>query len=298
LVNKTSSPSIATGLLVITLVALFPACARNSSPTEGARDYVDELGRSVKVRPYPQRIVSLAPSVTETLFALGLADRTLGVTSFCDYPPEALTKRKVGDTIRPSIEAIIGLKPDLVIASTASQLEEFVGKLGELDVPVYVSNPPDLEGVLQSIERIGDLTGAVDQARSLTASLRTRIDAVSSRVNGRRRPTVFIILGSEPLITAGGASFVNDLIERAGGISISASEPADYPQFSLETAIARRPELIFLQSGEEELPQRLKVTPAARSGRVFRLDDDLMLRPGPRVVDGLEQMASFIHPDD
>jgi iron complex transport system substrate-binding protein len=105
-----------------------------------------------------------------------------------------------------------------------------------------------------------------------------------------------LILGSEPLIVPGRTSFINNLIEEAGGRSVSADAEADYPQFSYETAIARQPEIIFLQSGEETLPDRLKATPAARTGRVYRLDDALLLRPGPRIVDGLEQMASKIHP--
>lgn len=105
-----------------------------------------------------------------------------------------------------------------------------------------------------------------------------------------------MILGNEPLITVGGTNFINDLIERAGGRSISADEKNDYPQYSLESAVAKQPEVIFLQSGEPDLPERLKRTPAARDGRVYQLDSDLLLRPGPRIVDGLEQLASKIHP--
>jgi len=285
------------GLVAIAGACLSISCASRKSAPEATHAFTDEIGRTVNVRPDPQRIVSLAPSVTETLFALGLGNRVVGVTSFCDYPPEARDKQSVGDTQRPSLEKIVALKPDLVIISTASQLEQSVRHLDELRIPVYVSNPLNLEGMLTSIEHIGEIAGVQDRAKELTSQMRNRIEAVRVRVASRPQPRVFLILGCEPLITAGAPSFISDLIARAGGRSISESEPTDYPQFSLETAVARQPEVIFLQAGNEALPARLRETPAAREGRIYRLDDALLLRPGPRIVDGLEEMASRIHPE-
>lgn len=273
------------------------ACVSKSIPPSDTQTVVDEIGRTIQVKPIPQRIVSLAPSITETLFALGLGDRVVAVTSYCDYPPEAAAKEKVGDTLRPSTETIVALKADLVIVSTASQLEAFVKNLDKLQIPVYVSDPHKLDGVLASIERIGELVGVANRARELTGALSARIDAVGSRVTGLNRPRVLFILGTSPLITVGGKSFIDDLINRAGGVSISASQSGEYPQFSLESAVTAQPEIIFLQSGESELTGSLRKTPAARDGRVFRLDDALLLRPGPRIVDGLEQMAAKIHPE-
>ena len=290
-----SGPRLAV-IAVCGLLLSSASCSPARDPSPEARTVVDELGRSVKVKALPSRIISLAPSVTETLFALGLGDRIAGVTSYCDYPPETASKERVGDTQRPSIEKIIALKPDLVIIVTASQLEQFVTRLDELGIPVYVSNPSTVEGVLESVERLGELTGTGERARELSSSLRARIEAVRARVSAEPRPRVLLILGNEPLITVGGTNFINDLIERAGGRSISADENNDYPQYSLESAVAKQPEVIFLQSGEPDLPERLKQTPAARGGRVYQLDSDLLLRPGPRIVDGLEQMASKIHP--
>lgn len=258
---------------------------------------VDELDRTVHIPIRPERIVSLAPSVTETLFALEAGDRVVGVTSYCDYPPAARLKESVGDTLKPSVERIVALRADLVIVSTASQLESSVQKLEELGIPVYVTNPRTVEGVLESIAAIGGIIGAADVARQLTDKLRSRIASNESWTAEGTRPSVFVILGTEPLITAGAASFINDLVNRAGGRSISADVSGDYPQYSLETAVAKQPEVIFLQAGGSVLPERLKETPAAAAGRVYRLDDDLLLRPGPRVVDGLEQMAARIHPD-
>jgi iron complex transport system substrate-binding protein len=235
--------------------------------------------------------------VTEALFALEAGDRVVGVTSYCDYPPAARQKESVGDTLKPSVERIVTLKADLVIVSTASQVESSVQKLDELGIPVYVTNPRNIEGVLESIAAIGGIIGVAGVARQLTDKLRSRISSIESRLADRTRPSVFVILGTEPLITAGGASFINDLVNRAGGNSISSDVNGDYPQYSLETAVAKQPEIIFLQAGGNVLPERLRQTPAAHAGRVYRLDDDLLLRPGPRVVDGLEQMAARIHPE-
>ncbi|MGA9771199.1 MAG: cobalamin-binding protein [Blastocatellia bacterium] len=286
---------------ILCLVTVACSTRRDIAPSDIAPDgraFTDEIGRTINVGENPQRIVSLAPSVTETLFALGLGDRVVGVTSYCDYPPEVAQKEKVGDTLRPSIEKIVALKTDLVIASTSSQLEQFVRDLDKVKIPVYVSNPHDMAGVLRSIDMIGEITGAVSRAKDLTGQMRARLNAIETGMAAvKERPAVLFILGVEPLITIGGKSFINELISRAGGDSISRELEAEYPQYSLESAVAARPEVIFLQTGEPKLPDRLNQTPAARAGRVFHIDDNLLLRPGPRIVDGLEQMAARIHPE-
>ena len=282
--------------ILIILTTFFSGCSTNRSSSPPIRTVTDELGRSVAVSIRPQRIISLAPSITEILFGLGAADRIGGVTSYCDYPPEARQKPIVGDTLKPSVEKIVSLNADLVIISTASQIEAIFQKLVELGIPVYVSNPRNIEGVLESFDRIGELIDARDQAKRLTQQLRARIASVESRVGGLSRPAVFVILGTEPLITVGKGSFVTDLITRAGGNSISSEDPGDYPQYSIETVIAKQPEIILLQSGEERLTDRLRQTPAGRSNHVYHIDDDLLLRPGPRIVDALEQLATKLHP--
>ncbi len=283
-------------ILLLAAIFICGACQSKTPSTENARVFTDELGRTIRVKPNPQRIISLAPSITETLFAIGAGDQLAGVTTFCDYPEEVGQKEKVGDTLRPSVEKIVALKPDLVIISTSSQLEGFLKQLEEIGIPVYINNPRNIDESISSIERIGEVIGFDNQSRELASSLRARVGAVRSRVASLPRPATLLILGAEPLIVAGRRSFINNLIEEAGGRSVSADADADYPQFSYETALARQPEIIFLQSGQEPLPDRLKSTPAARGGRVYRLDDALLLRPGPRIVDGLEQMAEKIHP--
>jgi cobalamin transport system substrate-binding protein len=284
-------------LVLVTLGCSASSCSSTKTVPPSGRTVTDELGRTVQLSTRPQRIVSLAPSVTEILFALGAGDRVAGVTSYCDYPPEARQKPPVGDTLKPSFEKIVALKADLVIISTASQVEAAVQRLEELGIPVYVSNPRSIDGVIESIDELGELIDARARAHDVTDELRRRIATIDSRVANARRPSVLVILGTEPLITAGARSFINDLISRAGARSISAGENADYPQYSVETVIAKQPEIILLQAGGNELTPRLLQTPAARSNRVYHIDDDLLLRPGPRIVEGLERIAAMIHPE-
>jgi iron complex transport system substrate-binding protein len=180
---------------------------------------------------------------------------------------------------------------------SAQEKVRVVRKLDELGIAVYVSNPRKVKEVIETIVRLGALTGADERAVELSDKLQKRLAEIDLRVQAAPRPRVLILLSTEPLITAGGNTFINDLIERAGGRSVSASDTAEYPQYSLETAVAARPEVIFLQAQDAPLPSRLKATPAARAGRVYHIDDNLMLRPGPRIIDGLEQMAAQIHPE-
>jgi cobalamin transport system substrate-binding protein len=284
-------------LLLAILGLSVSSCSSARTPPTSARTVTDELGRNVQVPFRPQRIVSLAPSVTEILFALGAGDRVIGVTSYCDYPPEAREKQAVGDTLKPGIEKIIAIKADLVIISTASQVEASFRRLEELGIAVYVTNPRSIDGVIESVEKLGDLIDAPERTRQLTSDLRGRINTVETRVAGAAHPSVLVILGTEPLITVGARSFINDLVNRAGAHSISATEEADYPQYSMETVIAKQPEIILLQGGGNDLTPRLRQTPAARANRVYHIDDDLLLRPGPRIVEGLEQLAAKVHPE-
>ncbi len=296
---------VATALCtVLLLLVSFIAGCHSAPPVQPAaqREFTDGLNRKVVLAHTPQRIISLAPNITEILFALGLGARVVGVTTYCDFPAEAKTKEKVGDTIQPNLERIIALKPDLVIITTSSQLEKITRQLDELKIPVYVSNPRTVAEVSRSILNIGELTGATERAQAVAADMEQRIQAVRNRVKDLPRPRVFYVLQNAPLITAGHNTFINDLITLAGGESISGAERADYPQFSRETVIARAPEIIIVPEshGAElvslaEVRRDFAATPAVRAGRIVSINPDLTDRPGPRIVEGLEQLASAIH---
>ncbi|MCI0524477.1 MAG: cobalamin-binding protein [Acidobacteria bacterium] len=293
----------------LTTLLIFAGCSGDATKVakDGAdasrHSFTDGIGRAVSITTNPQRIISLAPNVTEILFALGLDDRIIGVTSYCDFPETAKMKEKVGDTLHPNLEKIISLKPDLVVVSTSSQIENLTRRLDQLAIPVYVTNPRTAREVVDSIRSLGEATGTSSRAMEIAGGMEARIMAVEQRVKDLPKPRIFYVLQTGPLITAGGATFINDLINIAGGKSISGDETADYPQFSRETVVARAPEVIVAPSShgsewvkESDLRRDFATTPAIRSNRIVWANPDLVDRPGPRIVEGLEQLADGVHP--
>lgn len=279
----------------------------NRLPTPATNEmlnFTDELGRNVTLPKKPQRIISLAPNITEILFALGLDEQIVGVTSFCNYPAQTQKITKIGDTLHPNLETILSLHPDLILISTASQLEELMRKLEELKIPVFVLKPSSLEKTLATIETVGLITHREVAAKRLVDQLKARLENVKVRVAEKGRPKVFFVVGTEPLITAGRDAFITDMINIAGGDSISSDVAAEWPTFSMETVIARAPEIILVPGGDHgeagekpNLPAAIEGTPAIKNNRTYRINGDLILRPGPRIIDGLEQMAKLFHPE-
>ncbi len=269
----------------------------------GALRVTDQTGRQMTLPAAPRRIVSLVPSVTELLFALGAQGVLVGVTDFCDYPAEARTKPSVGGMLAPSLETIIALKPDLVVATTAGNREETFVQLARLKIPVYLVNPASVAGMLDLISRLGSLTGHDGAATRLVSSLDGRIKAVVARVAPLPRPRVLYVLWPEPLIVPGRGSLVSELLALAGADSVTADAGEAYPRYSLEAAVARAPEVIILAShGSRQGPmarekwEQFTSLPAIKAGRLYTADGNLLHRYGPRVVDGLELLARFIHP--
>jgi cobalamin transport system substrate-binding protein len=296
-------------LSALTTLLLFAGCAggrtngAKNGETGDRRNFTDGIGRAVSIAHSPQRIISLAPNVTEILFALGLGNRVAGVTSYCDFPDAAKEKEKIGDTLHPNLEKIISLKADLVVVSTSSQLENLTRRLDQLAIPVYVTNPRTVPEVVASIRSLGEVTGTSERAAEVAVGMESRINAVEQRARGLTRPSVFYVLQTGPLITAGRNTFINDLITIAGGKSISGDETADYPQFSRETVVARAPEIIVAPAShgselvkQSDLRRDFATTPAIRSNRIVWVNPDLVDRPGPRIVEGLEQLAKGLHP--
>ncbi len=249
------------------------------------------------------RIVSLAPNLTEIVYAIGAGDRLVGDTEYCDYPAQAKQVAKIGDTIHPSIERIIALKPQIVLVSTASQLEAFTKQLDQQGVAVYVTNPRTLDEVFHSIETLGDLFGHHDGAASIVADLRSRATAVEVATRTVKPVRVFYQLSGEPLYTIGRDTYLTDLVRRAGGVSVTADVPGAFPRYSDEAALSAHPEAIILPTGgsmgsaNSTVAAALKNSPAVLSNRVYKIDGDHLSRPGPRLVDGLEAMARALHPE-
>ncbi|HSQ24302.1 MAG TPA: cobalamin-binding protein [Pyrinomonadaceae bacterium] len=271
--------------------------------TERAREVTDEAGRRVRLPEKIDRIVSLAPNLTEIVYAVGAGDQLVGDTEYCDYPAAAKNVAKVGDTTHPSVERIIALKPQVVLVSTASQLESFTRQLDQQNIAVYVTNPQSLEDVFRSIQTLGDLFGHHDWTTTMVAELRTRAFAVEVATKAVKPLKAFYQVSDEPLYTIGRDAYLTDLIRRAGGVSVTADVPGAFPRYSDEAALAARPDAIILPTGgsmgtaNSKVATALKNSPAVLNNRIYKINEDHLQRPGPRLVDGLEEMARALHPE-
>ena len=291
---------VAVKLALILFALVGASCSESKLQETRVLDSVvvkDDLGREVRL---PQRIgsaVSLAPSATEMLFAAGAGDRIVGVTTYCNYPEAAKSIEKVGDTQTPNIERIIALKPDVVFVSTASQLETFMQTLEQQNIAVYVTDPKGIDGVTENLRVLGRLFGTEEQTDRLADELQNRAIHVYENVNGQPRPKVFMQISKEPLFTIGSDAFLTDVIARAGGESVTKDVPSGFPKLSKETASAMNPDVIILSDSEDnrEPNDVFRGSPAVVNGRVYKINADIISRPGPRLVDALEQIADFLH---
>ena len=269
-----------------------------------ARTVVDELGREVLVPERINRIVSLAPNLTEIMYALGLGGKLVGVSNFCDYPAAVKGKTRVGPPMNPSVEAIIALRPDLVLGSTTANDIHTVRSLEEVRIPLYgVTDPHTVEEIFDSILRLAELTRTAGAGNTLVNQLRKDLAAVEDRVAGRRQPAALLAIWLEPLIAAGGDTFLHDVLRRAGAVSITAGLKG-WPRLSLETVAERDPEVLIFTSahGLAASFARLRRLPpwselrAVREGNIIRLDQALF-RPGPRIVEIIAKLAEELHPE-
>jgi cobalamin transport system substrate-binding protein len=293
-------------LLLIIVIAAATACAGSPSG-QGTITILDDAGRQVHLNSVPTRIVSHVPSITETIFALGLGDNLVADSDYCDYPEAAKTKPKIGGYFTPNLEEIIAMKPDLVL--TDGYAPELIPKLDSLGIPVAVINPKDINGVLKDIELLGNVTGSQKEAKELTDDMKERMDAVSEKVAPLSyRPSVLYVYEAsdttKPWIPGPG-SFEDALINMAGGENVASNASGPWVQFNMEELVNSDPEIIILNvtMGTATMsPEALKELPgwkdmtAVKEGRIYTINADLVDRPGPRLVEGLEEMAKILHP--
>lgn len=300
-------------LLIIALVGCTGAKAPEASESAGVSvpkpvSVVDDAGRTVEIARTPQRFVSLAPSNTEILFALGLDDKVVGVTDFCDYPEEAKAIEKVGG-IEPNLEKIVALNPDLVLAIGGSPAQvEKATEMEKLGLTVLVLEPGDIEGIMANIELVGKAAGAEKEASELVTEMRKRFDDITARVKGAEsRPKVFFELDatdpSKPY-TPGPGSFIDALITLAGGSNVGAGAKMQWAQLSTEEIIAQDAEVIVLGDANYGVTAEMvkerpgwSVITAVKNAAIYPIDDVLVSRPGPRIIDGLEALTRIIHPE-
>ncbi len=253
----------------------------------------------------PKRIVSLAPNITEILFSLGLDEEVVGVSIHCNYPEKAKDRVRVGSYISIDFERVISLRPDLVIATGAGNPREMVERLERLGFPTYAIFPKRFDDVLQSIRHLGQVVAKEKEALSIIESMQRRKERVIERTKNLSRPKVFLQIGEAPIVTVGKGSFGDDLIRLSGGENIAGNDREMYPRLGMEEILKRSPEVILISSmnprGDYEKAfrewERWKMIPAVKQGRIYLIDSDLIDRPSPRIIEGLEEMARLIHPE-
>jgi iron complex transport system substrate-binding protein len=281
--------------VLLTYVVIALACARTEvpSPVVETREVRDDLDRTVRVPMKIERAISLAPSLTEMIFAVGAGDKLVGVTTYCNYPSETATIEKVGDTQTPNIEKIIALRPQVVFVSTASQLESFTKTLEEQGIAVFVSNPKSLDELFRALVQLGELFGTKGNAEKFVSDLESRATRVKEASERRIASRVFVQISNDPLFTIGRDSFLTQALEHAGGISVTNDVPTAYPKLSKETASALDPEVIILSDSDDNKEPNavFRNSAAVKNGRVFRINADIISRPGPRLVDAIEEIA-------
>ncbi len=263
------------------------------------REMTDDLGRTVKMPATVERAVSLAPNLTEIAFAVEAGDKLIGRTSYDDYPAAAQKIPTVGDTLNPNIENIIALKPQVVLVSTASQIETFTKQLEAQNIAIFVTNPNGLDDIYKSIYQIGKIFGKDAKAGEVVDILKRRVADVEARTATADDVKIFVQISKEPLFTVGKESFINDVINRAGAVSVTANVPTAYPKLSKETALALNPDAVILSDSPDnrEPNEVFANSPAVKNNKIFRVNAELISRPSPRIVDALEQIARDLHPD-
>lgn len=277
-----------------------PPVAGGESQSAFPVTVTDDSGREVTIESEPMRIVSLAPANTEIVAALGLLDRLVGVTSVDDYPAEVADIDVVGDFAGPNLEAVAAAKPDLVLATGGIQAD-VITQLEDLGAVVVAVDPADLDALFSSIEMVGKVTGTPGEAAELMGSMRSDLDDVREAVSGETPVPVFLEIAQDPLFTAGPGTLLHDLIITAGGANIVTEQ--GYVAYSVEQLVAEDPVVYLATRGSMSNPEDLAsrtgysdIT-AVRTGRIYILDDNLVSRPGPRVVEGVRQIAEALHPD-
>lgn len=265
-------------------------------------EIIDTLGREVIIEKMPEKVISIAPNATEILFALGLDDKLIGVSAQCDYPEEATSKDKMGDFWQPNIELIVDADPDILFVANATP-QDFLDKMDESNITVVALEGFNLEGTYQSILDAGKAMGVQDSADQLVESMKQKVDDIQKKVENEDKLSSYFVIsyGDQGDYTAGAGSFIDEMITLAGGENVAGDMDEPWAEYSVEKLIEKDPDVIFvpMQSGAdgiEEAPGYKELT-AIKEGRIIVLEDNLVMRAGPRIVEGLEAMAKGLYPD-
>ncbi len=289
-------------VLIAAVLAVMPV--HNGVGAAGERRVTDQAGKDVRVPASPRRVVALAPSVTEIVFALNREEVLVGVTRFSNYPEAAARLPVVGSYVNLDVEIIVSLEPDLCIAVKDGNPLRAIRRIEDMGIPVFAVDPMEIDAVIRSIADIGFLLNAGERAGELISDMEARMDKIDKRVSGvSERPSVFFQIGVSPIVSAGEGTFIDELIERAGGVNAT-GRYSGYPKFSKEEVLALAPDVMILTSMARQKVfddvmrewRQWDNLPAVQSDRIHMVDSDLYDRPSPRLIKGLEELAALLHP--
>jgi iron complex transport system substrate-binding protein len=272
-----------------------------AGPCFAGRTLTDEMGRKVVVPDHPHRVICLMPTVTDTVFALGAGNDVVAISDYTKYPAAALTKPSVGDLIKPSIETILSLHPDLVIGTQPKGPMEVTEQLERAGIPIFLVSPHGIAGIFHSIESVGIALNRTPQADALIHSLQQRVDAVRTRTKGLPAPRVFMPIWYDPITTIGKNAFITEVIEAAGGRSVTDDLSTEWPQISMEVVLERAPDALLLVRGGKTTLRVLQDRPgwssmtAIKARRAYYVDDRINFA-SPVAIDALEDLAKQFHP--
>jgi ABC-type Fe3+-hydroxamate transport system substrate-binding protein len=272
-----------------------------TAPGFASRTLTDETGRTVVVPDHPHRVICLMPTVTDTVYALGAGGDVVAISDYTKYPAAALNKPSVGDLIKPSIEMIVSLHPDLVIGMQPKGPMEVTDQLERAGIPIFLVSPHGIAGILHSVESIGMALNRTPEADVLVHSLQQRVDAVKSRTRGLPTPRIFMPVWYDPVTTIGRNAFITEIIAAAGGRSVTDDLPTEWPQISMEVVLERAPDALLLVRGGKTTLQVLEGRPgwssmaAIKEQRAYYVDDRINLA-SPVAIDALEDLAKQSHP--
>ncbi|MGI5901614.1 MAG: ABC transporter substrate-binding protein [Desulfitobacteriia bacterium] len=287
-------------LVLILILAFMVSCSSQGNENSQGKIIKDTLGREINITSPPEKIVSLSPALTEILFAIGLDQEIIGVSEYCNYPAAAKNKPTMGDFSTPNVELVTSKDPDMVFVAAGVQ-EDVIEKFESLGITVVVLDADTIEQVIDNIELAGILTGKEKEAARVAEDMRKRLEAITAKVQNLEKPKVFFEVWDDPLMSAGSQSFIHDIIVTAGGENIAGKNTERYYNYSVETLLEENPD-IYLINSHSHTPSDIKkrngyqVLQAVKNDKIFVIDDDLISRPGPRVIEGLEQLARYFHP--
>jgi ABC-type Fe3+-hydroxamate transport system substrate-binding protein len=283
------------------LLSLLSLTTILAGPCFASRTLTDEMGRKVVVPDHPHRVICLMPTVTDTAFALGAGDDVVAISDYTKYPAAALKKPSVGDLINPSIETILSLHPDLVIGTQPAGPMAVTEQLERAGIPIFLVSPHGIAGIFHSVETVGVALNRRPQAEALIHRLQQRVDAVRARTKGLPAPRIFMPIWYDPITTIGKNAFITEIIEAAGGRSVTADLPTEWPQISMEVVLERAPDALLLVRGGKTTLQVLQDRPGWSSMTAIKLHrayyvDDRINFASPVAIDALEDLAKQFHP--